>query len=190
MGHISRRTFLGTVSVSGIGILAGCISNTDDERTVPDTDDEIDIPDSPVGFSRITMGVTEDNVHFIRPRITHIAVGGTAEWVLDGGVHTATALRSDASLDFDSFGRDWQTGKLTALMYTNEIAINFDTPGIFDYGCSAPAHEKLGMVGRVIVGSPDLASEPAFTGSYPDLSPAASRQIQEYNKQTIALLSQ
>lgn len=86
--------------------------------------------------------------------------GTTVRFAIDAGSHSATAYESripDGATAFD-----------TGVISSGSVSVTFDTPGTYDYFCKP--HESVGMVGRIVVGSPGGPAEdsPIPAGDVPE----------------------
>lgn len=124
----------------------------------------------------IVMGGRPDGSHvWFDPIGLHIEPGRTVRWINRdaGNSHTATAYHPD------NFGRPQRIPIAASawdsdyLLPNESFAVTLTEPGIYDYYC-AP-HEHSGMVGRIIVGSPEPQGWPNGTASEGDLPEAALR---------------
>ena len=95
--------------------------------------------------------------------------GTTIRWLLESGVHTATAYHpaNDRPLRIPEGAEPWDSGYLLDPGATFEVTLEVE--GVYDFFCVP--HEAAGMVGRIVVGRPaGPATEPAG-----DELPAAAR---------------
>ena len=74
--------------------------------------------------------------------ITRIEVGDTVTWVTTSKGH---------NVEFIAGPDGWKAPKKSKL--NKEVAITFDTPGVYLYQCSP--HKTMGMIAIVVVGKPD-----------------------------------
>mgnify|MGYP002700479405 CR=1 FL=1 len=74
--------------------------------------------------------------------ITRIEVGDTVTWVPTSKGH---------NVEFIAGPDGWKAPKKSKL--NKEVAITFDTPGVYLYQCSP--HKTMGMIAIVVVGKPD-----------------------------------
>lgn len=124
----------------------------------------------------IVMGGRTDGSHvWFDPIGLHVEPGQTIRWVNRdaGNSHTATAYHPD------NFGRPRRIPRSAKpwdsdyLLPGEAYSVTLIQPGVYDYYC-AP-HEHAGMVGRIIVGSPDPRGWPNGPASDRDLPDAALR---------------
>jgi plastocyanin len=106
--------------------------------------------------------------------------GTTIRWVLDSGVHTATAYHpaNDRPLRIPGGAEPWDSGYLLEPGVSFEVTL--DVEGLYDFFCVP--HEAAGMVGRIIVGRP---AGPALETKGEDL-PAPARAALPAVEQIIA----
>lgn len=120
----------------------------------------------------IVMGGRMDGSHvWFDPIGLHIEPGQTIRWINRdaGNSHTATAYHPDnfgRPRRIPSAARPWDSDYL---LPGESFSITLIKPGVYDYYC-AP-HEHAGMVGRIIVGSPEprgWTNGPSSDGDLPD----------------------
>lgn len=111
------------------------------------------------GLSRGTTAqetpVVEMDDNYFDPVGLHVEPGTTVRFELAAGSHSATAY--DDRLPAGATAFDSGTISQGSFEYT------FETPGTYDYYCTP--HRSIGMVGRIVAGSP---GGPAEEGSIPD----------------------
>lgn len=75
--------------------------------------------------------------------------GATVRWVLEAGVHSATAYHPSNGYAprIPSGASAWDSGLLTEP--GEAFAVRLDVPGVYDYFCIP--HELAGMAGRIVV---------------------------------------
>jgi plastocyanin/uncharacterized membrane protein len=93
--------------------------------------------------------------NYFDPIGLHVEPGTTVRFELAAGAHSATAYENRIPSDASAF--DSGTISSGSFEYT------FETPGTYDYYCIP--HKSVGMVGRIVVGSP---GGPAEESSIPD----------------------
>ena len=74
--------------------------------------------------------------------IARIDVGDTITWTPDSKGH---------NVEFIAGPDGWKAPKKSKL--NKEVAITFDTPGVYLYQCSP--HKSMGMIAIIVVGEPD-----------------------------------
>lgn len=86
--------------------------------------------------------------------------GTTVRFAIDAGSHSATAYESRIPEGATAFD--------TGVISSGSVSVTFDTPGTYDYYCKP--HESVGMVGRIVVGSPGgpAADSPIPAGDVPE----------------------
>lgn len=107
-----------------------------------------------------------------------VVPGTVVRWVLDSGIHSATAYHADLHdhpTRIPTEARPWDSGILVEPGAAYEARL--EVPGVHDFYCLP--HEAAGMVGRIVVGSPGEDFEVparARPGFRPDgaLPPAAA----------------
>ncbi|NYT85181.1 plastocyanin/azurin family copper-binding protein [Pollutimonas harenae] len=120
------------------------------------------------------MGAGNGAHVWFNPRGLIIKRGQTIRWINreEGNVHTTTAYHPDyhgKPLRIPHGAQPWDSGYL---MPGESFSVTFDTPGVYDYYCVP--HEHAGMVGRIIVDTPDADAQ-ALRQASDALLPAAAR---------------
>lgn len=210
--HTRRRV----LALAGSGLaaaLAGCSGGTGGERNGPrttlppgstgtpehlsnlggpdrDYDHELGTPGE-----RVTVTAeTANDAHYFGPGIAHVAVGGTVRWTHGSGAHSAVAYHPDNADRLPTTsqrrmpeGADpWATPELRSDGDSAEHT--FEIPGVYDYCCTVPGHEALGMVGRIVVGDPALSDQPAMWSPPDGLPDFPSTLLSRFNERTRAAL--
>ena len=179
-----------------------------------DSDDHDHDTDHTLGHPEEHIEVTmesDDDVHHFVPHTVHIEPGGTVTWVLDSGVHDTVAyhpenanlLPSATEQRIPDDTNPWASDVYGTADETFELT--FEEEGIYDYTCTISGHghrggdhhggshhggdqthESTGMVGRVIVGDPDLDpdGQPALRSPSDELPEAARHELEQFNHQT------
>lgn len=151
--HVSRRTVMRAAGgFAGLGALPGLAVGREGAESGATTQEPLD--------KRIGMLATETGQTFFTVPIRWVEPGTTVVWQLVQGGHstTAYAAANGKPQRIPAGASAWDSGVLTEPGTTFEQT--FTVPGVYDYYCSP--HESLGMVGRLVVGSPDLSAEPAM----------------------------
>ncbi|USZ70094.1 plastocyanin/azurin family copper-binding protein (plasmid) [Halorussus salilacus] len=99
--------------------------------------------------------VVEMGNNYFDPIGLHVEPGTTVRFELAAGAHSATAYENRIPSDASAF--DSGTISSGSFEYT------FEEPGTYDYYCIP--HKSVGMVGRIVVGSP---GGPAESSPIPD----------------------
>ena len=131
---------------------------------------------------RIGLLTTEEGRNFYTVPFRWVEPGTAVVWQLVRGSHSTTAY-AEANGRPDRVPAEasgWDSGVVSESGTTFERT--FDVHGVYDYYC-AP-HESLGMVGRLVVGSPDLEDQPALAESQESLSTAAREALSGLNAAT------
>lgn len=123
---------------------------------------------------RVGMVTGQGGAQLFSAPVLWVEQGATVTWYNDSGSHSTTAYAraNDKPQRIPQNAEAWDSGILSEQGATFDHT--FDTPGVYDYYCTP--HESLGMVGRVVVGSPDLGNAPAMTEPQSSL-PQTVRQI-------------
>lgn len=118
--------------------------------------------------------VTAGNRQIFTAPVLWIAPETTVTWVIESGSHSSTAYAqaNDKPGRIPEDAEAWDSGVLSEQGATFEKT--FGVEGVYDYYCTP--HEALGMVGRLVVGAPDLANEPALAEPQ-DALPAPVQEI-------------
>ncbi len=131
----------------------------------------------------IVMGGRLDGSHvWFDPIGLRIEPGQTIRWVNRdaGNSHTATAYHPD------NFGRPRRMPSAASpwdsdyLLPGESFSVTLTKPGVYDYYCVP--HEHAGMVGRIIVGSPEppgWTNGPSSDGDLPDAALRAFPTVAE-----------
>ncbi|WIV66755.1 cupredoxin domain-containing protein [Natrialbaceae archaeon AArc-T1-2] len=174
-------------------------------------DHELGHPEEHVDVSMETDDA-EDTHHFV-PHVVHLEEGGAVTWVIDSGGHDTVAYHPDnadllptaSERRIPETAEPWESELLRTEGETFELT--FEEAGIYDYACTIvehghgpergqgpighhPTHEETGMVGRVIVGWPDLDpdAQPALRSPPEDMPHTARRELEGFNDRTRAAL--
>ncbi|AZH26575.1 plastocyanin/azurin family copper-binding protein [Haloplanus aerogenes] len=107
----------------------------------------------------VTMA-TDRGSFYYDPVGLHVEPGDTVEWVNESGQHSATAYtqnnpRYDGSRRIPEAAESWDSGVFEEQGAT--FSYTFEEPGTYDYYCIP--HKTLGMVGRIVCGSPGGPAE-------------------------------
>jgi plastocyanin len=140
MAVYSRRRFLGLGATVAAGTLAGCASGTTAETA---TDPDADVLAGP------------DAANVFEPERLTVGVGDTVTWAFVAPGHNVSAVPdhgSQVSLPdgvdpFASYGADGNPNETEPQGTTYEHT--FETPGEYGYVCVP--HQRVGMVGTVVV---------------------------------------
>ena len=188
--HLNRRKFLQLTSGVGTLSIAGCLgratSDTDEQGDSPTPEHEHDAQlEEPVAHADVAMK-SDDSGHHFDPHLVWIERGGTVTWTNESGAHTTTAYHPeiDKPLRMPEDASPWDSGMFSEPGKTFEYT--FEVEGVYDYFCIP--HEYRAMVGRVIVGEPDLARQPALTPPQEDLPEEAQALLSKLNTRTEEVL--
>jgi plastocyanin/uncharacterized membrane protein len=122
------------------------------------------------GFSQLASAqetpVVKMGNNYFDPIGLHIEPGATVRFNIEAGAHSATAYSDRIPDDATAF----DSGTISQGSYEH----TFETPGTYDYYCIP--HKSVGMVGRIVVGSP---GGPAEDRSIPDGEVPESEMIVE-----------
>ena len=110
--------------------------------------------------------VSDSQGKYFDPVGLHVAPGDTVKWVIDSGSHSATAYTPDnprysGGRRIPQGAENWDSSVLE--QSGKSFSHTFETEGTYDYYCIP--HRTLGMVGRIVCGSP---GGPATQSEIPD----------------------
>jgi plastocyanin len=144
---MDRRTFLRSAGVAAAAALAGCGGDGGD--TEP-----------PEGDVVAMVGATSP--YYFNPIGMHVEPGTTVTFRNESGAHSSTAYGDRIPDGAES----WDSTTLSSQDATYEHT--FEVEGTYDYYCIP--HRSLGMVGRIVVGSPGGPAEGSTPphGNVPD----------------------
>jgi plastocyanin len=111
-----------------------------------------------------TVGMhTDGSSYYFDPVGLYVEPGDTVKWVIESGSHSTTSYSQgnpNASNTLIPKGADgWDSGVIDSGSFSH----TFTTTGTYDYYCIP--HKTLGMVGRIVCGSP---GGPATNQSIPN----------------------
>ena len=154
-----------TGGLVGLGALPGLGIARDESQT--------GTPGGQPSDKLIGMLATSDGRTFYTVPIRWVEPGTTVIWQVVQGTHSTTAYAeaNDKPHRIPTEAPGWDSGVGSEPGAT--FGRTFNVPGVYDYYCSP--HEGLGMVGRLVVGVPDLASQPALAEPQDSL-PAPARE--------------
>lgn len=134
---------------------------------------------APSDTAEVTM-ITEDGGYHFEPHVVRLNVGGTVTWNNESGSHSATAYHSDNDQPqlVPDGSAAWDSGILSEGGTTFEHT--FETEGVYHYYCTP--HERLGMIGSVIVGGPDPHEQTALQEPPADKSERVREKLVELNE--------
>ena len=141
----------------------------------------------PVEHAEVAL-VTKDGGYHFEPHIVRVKKGGRVTWTLESGSHSTTAY-ADANgkpQRIPENAKAWDSGIMSQQGKTFEHS--FATEGVYDYFC-AP-HESLGMIGSVVVGTPEPnpKSQPGLKPPQDFLPEQAKQKIRTLNERVISAL--
>ncbi|MFB6104161.1 MAG: plastocyanin/azurin family copper-binding protein [Halobacteriaceae archaeon] len=185
--RLTRRRLIALTGTAALTGIAGCASGSASEDTTTTTDhhddghggDHTAIPSDPTDHAEVSM-VSGDHGHHFEPHVAWVTPGGTVTWVNESGSHTTTAYHpenSDHPRRIPAAAEPWDSGLLTAAGATYEHT--FPEPGVYDYFC-AP-HETMGMLGTVVVGTPDPHDQPGLAKPSDSLNGTVRSKLTELN---------
>jgi plastocyanin len=129
------------------------------------------------------------NSTFFNPAVDTVEAGGTVEFTVNQGTHTATLYHPDNGSDIPlraPQGVDaWDSGTIEA---GESFSVQLDEPGVYDYFCEF--HRSLSMVGSIVVRG-DGDDDPDQAGlSEPDDVPVqeSADRLRELNDEAREIL--
>lgn len=164
--------------------VAGCLGLVTESDEIGD-DDASGEPGDPTAYA--TIDIRAKPYFQFEPNLVHLKPGGTVTWdVVDDFRHAVASYHPETHRHqrVPDDTEPWHSGLL-------RDGSTFEHEGIYDYVdtrslCSS--HEAIGGVGRVIVGWPDIASEPAYQHDVEVLPGRAETVFAEINERTAKLL--
>lgn len=183
--RLTRRDALArvaaTAGVAGITGVAGCTGGTGGtteettEATTPTTAAASATPtatatETETGASTTTRGGYTVDMYtdlYFDPVGLHVQPGETVSFELVSGAHSATAYHPDNENAFErripEGAPAWDTGVFGEVGTFRNVT--FETEGTHDYYCIP--HKMVGMVGRIVVGSPGGPAEESENPDFP-----------------------
>lgn len=158
---------------------ASADDGSDESSSTADGTGQLGDPESSATVEMMSVPTPE-----ITPGIVHIEPGGTVEWV-GTGVRNAVAAyhpETHGPLRMPEAGEPWVSG----MLYDGDtFSVTIEEEGIYDYTDTVVvcgSHESLGVVGRIVVGQPDLADQPAVREDPEELPGKATDRVREFNE--------
>jgi len=188
----TRRRVLGTAGAAAAFGFGGCLGATGTGRDSVDAGDgtnESPLADAGTGqlgdpAESVTVEMTSVPIPDTESEIVHVEPGGTVEWV-GTGVRNAVAAyhpETHGPLRMPEASEPWVSG----MLYDGDsFSVTVPEEGIYDYADTVVlcgSHESLGVVGRVVVGQPDLSGQPAVEGDPEELPGKATERVREFNE--------
>jgi plastocyanin len=158
-----RRGFLAmTAGTAAVGTAAGQEEGMDKS--------DVEVED---GVYEVKM-VTDGQEYYFDPIGLYVEPGDTVRWVIESGAHSATAYEEGnggaGETRIPDGAEAWNSGTLVQQGATFEYT--FEEEGTYDYFCIP--HKTLGMIGRIVCGSP---GGPAEESENPDVDGLASGEF-------------
>lgn len=152
---MDRRSFLrttATVVTGGLGALAGCSSSGGGGG-------DSGSKSTPKPGQSNTVEMVAGNDYYFDPIGLFVEKGETVTWKIESSAHSSTAYKKGTGpatvTRIPDGAKAWNSGVLSKQGATYEHT--FQVEGTYDYFCIP--HKQLGMVGRVVVGSPGGPAE-------------------------------
>ncbi len=104
--------------------------------------------------------LTTNRNHF-HPHVVHVKKGGTVTWKTNSGRHAIAAYHPSNQGKPNRIpkgAKAWNSGAKTD---GGTFSHTFSVEGVYDYYC--PPHEEMGMIGSVVVGTPDVQNQPGLS---------------------------
>lgn len=197
MTQMNRRTMLAATAGATATALAGGLGDGNEQEfdgggtgDLSDPTDHAEVvltgrpnPGFAMSYASLSFG----------PEIVHIVSGGTVQWLIEGHEkiddhqHSLTAYHPDThrSQRVPDETEPWESG---LLFEGDTYEHTFEQEGIHDYLDNRQlciSHEMLGAVGRVVVGWPDVESEPAYRHNVGRLPGKAETTLTEIDERTV-----
>lgn len=197
---MNRRTMLAATAGATATAIAGCIGSGNGQEYDGDGTGKLGDPTDQAavvltGRPNPGFGMSYASLSF-EPGIVHIVPGGTVQWQIEGHEqidhhqHSVVAYHPDThgSQRVPDGAEPWDSG---LLFEGDTYEHTFEQEGIHDYLDGRDlciSHEQLGAVGRVVVGQPDLESEPAYRHGVGRLPGKAETALAEIDERTTEVL--
>ncbi len=149
------------------------------QEELPET---YNVPEDPSESATVPMTAVdfEDGVVWIEE-------GGTVTWKNQKGAHTVTSYSENNNKPrrIPDSAEGWDSGYVTGQGST--YSRTFEEEGVYDYFCLP--HEGMGMVGTVIVGTPDdWEDSNALQPPQDELPSGAKKEIKKLNEEVREIL--
>lgn len=213
---VTRRTLLAAAGSSALFALAGCSGSNASASTESKTSTSADanattapstgeshgseggedfadpseveaLPTEAVDDATVEMTMVSEEEPVFDPEVIWVTPGGSVTWKnVDEEEHTATAYApaNDKPQRIPDGAESWDSG----LLETGEtFTETFETEGVYDYYCTP--HEALGMLGTVVVGTPDTKGQPGLAPPQDGLPDKAKSTITDLNDRVTKVLS-
>jgi plastocyanin len=140
----------------------------------------------PTDSAEVRMVSTDRGNHF-EPHVVWVEEGGTVTWTNASGFHSTTSYSpaNDRPQLTPDGVEPWNSELLTETDETFEHT--FETAGVYHYFCIP--HELVGMIGSVIVGTPDPADQRALAEPPVSLPDRVRQTIAQRNSAVEAALN-
>lgn len=164
----TRRGFVAAAAV----VVTGCLSGVEGDDDGPDAEVE---------------SHTYPRQRF-EPEFVRVPVGGTVRWTNHSGSHDVTAYHPDncgRPLRIPENAEPFASRVMSSV--GAEFEHTFEVEGVYDYldtQTVCVGHEAVGMVGRVVVGEPNLDDEPAMEPPQDEIPRVAANAIEALNERT------
>lgn len=193
---MNRRTMLIAAIGASTTALTGCLGIPGNQVYTGDGTGKLN---NPTDYAEVVLAGKPTYDFAVRyaslsfePTIVHIIPSGTVAWQIAGHEqiddhwHSITAYHPDTrGPQRIPDGTDpWDSGPLGK---GDTFEHTFDQEGIYDYLDNRQlciSHESLGAIGRVIVGWPDIESEPAYRHNVGRLPNQAESTMAKIDKRT------
>jgi plastocyanin len=185
----TRRRVLGAAGAVAATGLGGCLGGAGVGGSASDGSDGSPPAVDGTGHlgdpaESVTVEMASVPMPEIDSGIVHIEPGGTVEWVGTGIRNAVAAYHPETHepLRIPEAGEPW----VSEMLYDGDsFSVTIEEEGIYDYADTVVvcgSHESLGVVGRVVVGQPDLAGQPAVEGDPEELPGRATERVREFDE--------
>jgi plastocyanin len=179
----TRRGLLATAGSAAAVAVAGCFGDAAvSSGAEPATDGTGQLGDP---AQRVEVRMRSFPEPAVEPNLVHVQPGGTVVWVGEGLRNTTTAYHPETNgpQRIPDGAEPWDSGLLRE---DAQFTHTFEEAGIYDYADTTElcgSHESFGIVGRVVVGHPDLEEEIAIQHDPEELPSLATNTMVELNEQ-------
>lgn len=135
----------------------------------------------------VDVAVGPANEDDFDPRIAHITEGGSVTFEWASGNHDVTSFHLE--LDWPNRTPPGSTPFAQDISSPGDtLTVEFDDEGVWDVLCAR--HHDVGMVMKIIIGTPDLDEEPGMAAPQDILADALQSRIAELNDQARAIFEE
>lgn len=142
------------------------------------------LPTAPAGHLQVRMLSTDGGFHF-DPHVVWLEPGGKVTFRVESGRHSTTAYHPSNGVPgrVPKGIRGWDSGNLTP---GSSYEVTLDRPGVYDFFCRP--HHAEGMVGSIVVGTPDPGRQPGLQPPQESLPAPARKRIETLSGKARSIL--